>query len=250
MMVSPTPFDRTRRAVLGAGVLALLARPLRAERDLTVMAAASLKPALDEIAGRWAEPVVLSYGGSGTIARQAALGAPADLIVLAATDWMDWLAGQGVLSTAPRSVATNRLVLAGPPNVAPLRLRLPDVIEALGPGGRLAMGDPASVPAGRYGQQALETLGLWAALRPRAILTEDVRAALAYVARGDVAMGLVYRSDTVGTGVGTAALVPATAHAPIVYPAALLAGAGPGAPAFLEHLADNGDVFAAHGFAA
>ncbi|MEM8822936.1 MAG: molybdate ABC transporter substrate-binding protein, partial [Pseudomonadota bacterium] len=118
----------------------------------------------------------------------------------------------------------------------------------LGANGRLAMGDPISVPAGRYAQQALETLGLWDAIAPRTLLAENVRAALAYVARGDVQLGVVYGSDTRGTGVAILAELPDTTHAPITYPGAVLAGAQPGAAAFLDHVAASGDVFERHGF--
>ncbi|GIT92316.1 molybdate ABC transporter substrate-binding protein [Jannaschia pagri] len=237
----------TRRSVL-AGLALSVSPPVRAAGGLTVLAAASLKPALDEIATTWAEPVALSYGGSGTIARQAAAGAPADLVLLAASDWMEWLVGQGVVQGTARSVASNRLVMAGPAGAGQIELTSDGVEGRLGTEGRFAMGDPLSVPAGRYGQQALETLGLWTALRPRAILAENVRAALAYVARGDVTLGLVYASDVVGTGAVDVARIPARAHQPIVYPGAVLAGAAPSARALLDHIAQATDVFARHGF--
>ncbi|MEM7644603.1 MAG: molybdate ABC transporter substrate-binding protein [Pseudomonadota bacterium] len=247
MIAHRSTFDLSRRVVLGAA-LAAWAWPARAGDRLVVLAAASLKPALDEIAAGWAAPVAVSYGGSGTIARQAAAGAPADVVLLAAEDWMDWLVGQGVLAGAARSVAGNRLVLAGPAEAPPLALERAAVLERLGRDGRLAMGDPMSVPAGRYAQQALETLSLWDAVAPRALMAENVRAALAYVARGDVPLGLVYGSDTRGTGVSLLAEVPGSAHAPITYPGAVLARAGPGATAFLDHVAASGEVFARHGF--
>ncbi|MCK0166297.1 molybdate ABC transporter substrate-binding protein [Jannaschia sp. S6380] len=238
----------SRRALLAAGVLSL-ARPAWGRDALVVFAAVSLKPALDRIAHAFAQtPVTVSYGGSGTLARQVAAGAPADVVVLAATDWMDWLAGQGVLAGPPRTVATNRLVLAGPPGAEPLALQVDAMLERLA-GGRFAMGDPMSVPAGRYGQQALETLGLWPALAPRALMAENVRAALAYVARGDVPLGLVYASDARGTGVEIAASIPARAHARITYPGATTRGAAATAGAFLDHLVAARDLFAAHGFA-
>ncbi|PWJ19241.1 molybdate ABC transporter substrate-binding protein [Jannaschia seohaensis] len=240
--------ELSRRTVLGTGLGLALTTPLAAQEPLVVLAAASLKPALDEVAESFPQSVALSYGGSGTIARQAARGAPADAVLLAATDWMDWLAGQGVLDGDPIPLAGNRLILAAPPGAAPLPLTA-EAIDARLEGGRFAMGDPLSVPAGRYGQQALETLGLWAHLRGRAILAENVRAALAYVARGDVALGLVYGSDAVGTGVVDVAQFPPDTHSPIVYPGALLRGARPGARGFLEAVAGSGPVFARHGFA-
>ncbi len=230
----------------------LVAGPFRAGAQaapLTIFAAASLKPALDEIAAAWDGPAALSYGGSGTLARQVAAGAPADVVLLAAIDWMDWLAGQGVLEGAPVSVATNRLVMAGPPGGGPVPLEAAAILGRLGADGRIAMGEPMSVPAGRYAQDALESLGLWQALAPRMLYAEDVRAALAYVARGDVPLGLVYGSDIVGSGVSVAAEIPSEAHDPIAYPGAVVAGAAAGARDFLDHVVDARDVFARHGFA-
>jgi molybdate transport system substrate-binding protein len=247
-MAGRTRSDLSRRAVL-AGLSALPAFGARAGRGLVVLAAASLKPALDEIAAGWQAPVAVSYGGSGAMARQVAAGVPADLVILAAVDWMDWLRAQGALAGDPIAVAGNQLVLAGPPGEAPLALAAEAIAGRLGPNGRFAMGDPLSVPAGRYGQEALTSLGLWDGLRGRAILAENVRAALAYVVRGDVALGLVYASDTVGTGVARVAEIPASAHQPILYPGAVLPGADLGAAAFLAHVAASGAVFARHGFA-
>lgn len=238
--------DITRRAVLASGAALAFATPVQAGTPVSVFAAASLKPALDQIAAGW--KVTLSYGGSGTLARQVAAGAPADLVLLAATDWMDWLVGQGVLVGDPVPVAGNRLVLVGAAGVGRIELTAAAVSRALG-SGRLAMGDPMSVPAGRYAQQALETLGLWSGLSDRLLLTTDVRSALAYVARGDVPLGVVYGSDAVGTGVEVAATFPPGSHAPIVYPAACVT-VRPEATAFLSHIRASGDIFVAHGFSA
>lgn len=245
-MVDRIRSDLTRRTLLTCGGAAMFARPVSADERVVVFAAASLKPALDQIAKGW--DVALSYGGTGALARQVAAGAPADVVILAATDWMDWLVAQGVLAGPPRPVARNRLVLAGVPGGGGVGLA-PGVILSALEGGRMAMGDPMSVPAGRYAQQAFETLGVWEALSERLVLTQDVRAALAYVVRGDVALGAVYRSDAFGTGVSIAATIPATAHAPILYPAACVRDRAP-AKAFLDHVAASTEVFTAYGFAA
>ncbi|MFO6463087.1 molybdate ABC transporter substrate-binding protein [Jannaschia sp. KMU-145] len=238
----------TRRSLLGAAAVLAAPRLVHAEAGLVILAAASLKPALDAVLDRWDGPVRVSYLGSGAAARQVAAGAPVDLVILAAVDWMDWLAGQGVLAGPPVPLAGNRLILAGPPGSAPLTLDRAEVLDRLGDG-RFAIGDPMSVPAGRYGQQALETLGLWDAIRPRAVLTENVRAALAHVVRGDLAMGVVYGSDAEGSAVATLATFPRASHAPITYPAAIPVGAGPGAAALRAHIAAASDIFAAKGFA-
>ena len=224
----------------------MLAWPARAAEPVRVFAAASLKPPLDVIAAGWDGPVTLAYAGSGTVARQVAAGAPADVVILAAADWMDWLALQTSLG-AVRIVARNALVLAGRAGSATLDLASDAIIDRLD-GGRLAMGDPVSVPAGHYGQQALRALGLWSALERRLLLAENVQAALAYVARGDVPLGLVYRSDATAPGVAAVARVPEETHDPIVYPGAARRGVAPEASAFLDHVATSGDVFAAHGF--
>ena len=248
-MAARAPSEPTRRAVLGglAGAAAFAGMARAQGSRLVVFAAASLKPALDEIAAAWDGETALSYGGSGALARQVAAGAPADVVLLAATDWMEWLAGQGVLEGAPVAVARNRLVMAGPPGAEPLALEAPAILRRLGRG-RLAMGDPMSVPAGRYAQQALETLGLWEALAPRTLYTEDVRAALAYLVQGAQPLGMVYGSDVTGIEVAVVADIPPASHAPITYPGAVVAGADPAARAFLAHVAGCGAVFAAHGF--
>ncbi|UWQ20837.1 molybdate ABC transporter substrate-binding protein [Jannaschia sp. W003] len=239
-----TPFRCSRRrALLGAAALVAAPALVRAAAPLRVFAAASLKAPLDEIAPEAA----LSFAGSGAVARQVAFGAPADVVILAASDWMAWLHARGAVGPS-RVVARNALVMAGPPGAAPLALRRDAVVERLG-AGRFAVGDPMSVPAGRYAQQALETLGLWDAVSARLVLAENVRAALAYVARGDVALGAVYLSDALGAAVATVATFPAASHAPIVYPAALTRRAAPGAEALLERIAASGAVFARHGFA-
>lgn len=215
---------------------------------VSVFAAISLRPALDAIAAGWDGPVRVTYGGSGQIARQVAAGAPADVVVLAAADWMDWLAARGHLDGAPVPVAANALVLAGPTGSGPLGLT-PAALDARLGRGRFAMGDPASVPAGRYARAALRDLGLWPVLADRLLLAENVRAALAYVARGDVPLGCVYATDLAGTGAVAVARIPPDAHPPIVYPAAATHRGGPAAAAFLAHLRAAAATFDAHGFA-
>ncbi|WP_308915596.1 molybdate ABC transporter substrate-binding protein [Jannaschia sp. LMIT008] len=237
-----SPFRSDRRAVLAGGAAYCVAGAAGAEDVLTVFAAASLKTVLDG----WALPGTrLTYAGSGTLARQIAHGAPADVVILAARDWMDWLIGQGAVGRA-HVVAGNVLVFAARAGGAPLPLTSDAVLDRLGDG-RLAMGDPLSVPAGRYARQALVSLGLWDAVVDRLIVAENVRAALAYVARGDVPLGVVYRSD-LGAGVDAVAEVPPDAHDPIEYLAAVTAGAGAPAHALIDDLTRAGDVFAAHGF--
>lgn len=203
-----------------------------------VFAAASLKTALDTAAAAWTDgSVSLSYAGSGAVARQVAAGAPVDIVILAHADWMDWLSDQGVLAGAPVVLASNTLVVIGPQGAAPLLLK-PDAFAArLGPEGRLAMGDLRAVPAGLYGSEALRALSLWEGVVQRVAQADNVRAAMAFVARSEAPLGIVYGSDALAEPrVSIVAELPAESHSPILYPAALTRDAGPEAAAFLAFL--------------
>ncbi|NNE52430.1 MAG: molybdate ABC transporter substrate-binding protein [Sulfitobacter sp.] len=217
-----------------------------AER-LVVFAAASLRGALDEIAAGFDGEVALSYGGSGAIARQVAAGAPADAMLLANPKWMDWLEGEGIIAPGTAFViASNRLVLIGPQDHAPID---PEQLPELLGTGRLAMGQRDAVPAGTYARQWLESAGLWEALRTRLAETDNVRAALALVARGQAPFGIVYATDArAEAGVAILYEVPPESHAPIRYLATALTERG---QSFLAHLASPAAkaIFAAHGFA-
>lgn len=239
-----------RQLVAAAATFLAAVSPVSAQSQdrLTVFAAASMKPALDEIVAGWNGEVAISYGGSGTLARQVAAGAPVDVVILAAADWMDWLSAQGVLEGEATSIASNRLVIVGPPGAESLPLEEGAILERLG-AERLAIGEPTSVPAGRYAQEALESLGLWPALANRLLAASDVRAALAYVEGGDAPLGVVYASDAVGSSVEVVAEVPPESHAPIAYPAAITRDASPDARKFLAYIAASRDVLGRYGFA-
>ncbi len=226
---------------------------LRAE-PLTVFAAASLTDVLGEIGGRFEEtqgtPVRFSFAASSTLARQIEAGAPADMVALASTDWAAYLAERGLIGE-PVSPASNRLVLIAPSGtVAPERPLSAEGLEALlGKEGRMAIGDPAHVPAGIDAKAALDTLGLWDVAAPRLAGADNVRAALALVARGEAALGIVYATDAAIADVAVLAEIPGSAHAPIVYPFATVTD-GSAARAFLTFV--TGDVargiFRDHGF--
>lgn len=203
-----------------------------------VFAAASLRTALDAAAGGWdGGEVSLSYAGSGAVARQVASGAPADIVVLAHADWMEWLDAQGALGGAPVVLAGNTLVVIGPRGSAALELTPEDLAARLGKDGRLAMGDLRAVPAGIYGQEALIALGLWEGVAGRVAQADNVRTAMAYVAQGEAPLGIVYASDAKADArVNIVAPLSATTHTPIVYPAALTATASPLAQEFLTYL--------------
>jgi len=201
-----------------ASSLILIPVSAHAEDRVTVFAAASLKEALDAVAAASGQEIALSYGGSGLIARQVAQGAPADLVVLANVAWMDWLAEQAPLSDR-RDLLSNTLVVVAPAGAAPLE---GDLRDRLG-GGRLAIGQTNGVPAGIYGRQWLIHEGLWPDLRARLAETENVRAALALVTRGEAPLGVVYGSDAMAEPrVRVALEIPSDTHDPIRYPMAIV----------------------------
>jgi molybdate transport system substrate-binding protein len=194
-----------------------------------VLAAASLQDALGDAADAWAEKgharPVLSFAGSASLARQIANGAPADIFICADTEWMDTLVEDGFVVGERRDLVANRLVLVAPHDSAiAVDLDNPTgLLLALPPGSRVAMGDPDTVPAGRYGKAAFESLGLWRALKDRIAPAENVRAALALVEAGEAPLGVVYETDAlVSDRVRVVATIPPESHKPIRYPIALV----------------------------
>ena len=224
-----------------AAVLTLTA-PASAE-PLLVFAAASLKGPLDAIAG---EDVTINYAGSGTLARQIQSGAPADVVILANTDWMDVLqAGGQIADDTRKTILSNRLVMVSA-SLAPFDLQPAMLTTALGQG-RLAIGCTRSVPAGIYGKQALEALDLWAIAQPHLAEVDNVRAALVLAERGEVPLALVYQSDAMASEkVSVVANIPPDSHDTIRYEAGQIAG-GQEASAFLASLNDT-SIFEAAGF--
>lgn len=201
-----------------------LAAPASAERTL-ILAAASLAGPLDRALAATEAEAVVSYGSSAALARQIMAGAPASLFISANPAW----AGE-VEAAVPGAVARdylgNRLVLVGPPGAAPVALEAGALGARLGDG-RLAIGLTRAVPAGIYGRAALDALGLWEAVSDRLAEVENVRVALALVARGEAPLGLVYATDArAEPGVSVVAEVPETAHPEIVYVLVALDDAG------------------------
>lgn len=248
-----------RRPVLATLMaLTLAAAPLRAGADVTVFAAASLTTALDRVAAAWTaqtgQTATLSYAGSSSLARQIQQGAPADIFISASTDWIEALAASGDLRPGTRrDILGNRLVLiAHGPDAPPVTLDATLDLPALLRGGRLAMALVDAVPAGVYGKAALTHLGLWDAVAPQVAQADNVRAALAFVARAEAPLGIVYATDAAAedrvTVIGT---FPADSHAPITYPAAITAQSdSPQAHAFLAFLASDSarPIWQDHGF--
>lgn len=251
------PTRRLRRTLFGALAALGLATPAAAE-PLLVFAAASLKTALESAAAAWEAETggeaSLAFAGSSALARQIEQGAPADVFLSANAAWMDALDDAGLIRRATRrDLLSNRLVLIAHRADAPaVTLDATLDLPALLGDGRLAMALVESVPAGVYGRQALESLGLWAAAAPRVAQADNVRAALALVARGEAPLGIVYATDaTAEPGVSVVATFPAETHDPIVYPGAVVAeSAHPRAAAFLDFLASEAarPHFAAQGF--
>ncbi len=196
--------------------------------DTIVFAAASTKDVITEIIALYAKSqsghVVPSFGSSGDLAKQIENGAPASIFISADVKWMDYVAKAKLIDADSRhNLLGNELVLVAPvDSTSPTSL---DNLASALDGGKLALGDPDSVPAGRYAKAALESLKQWTALEPAIVRTKDVRAALAFVERGEVAAGIVYATDAlVSKKVRIAATFPEATHPPIVYPAALIAG--------------------------
>jgi molybdate transport system substrate-binding protein len=220
---------------------------------VTVYAAASLKDALDELLKAQGSTRAV-YASSATLARQIENGAPADVFIAADHDWMDYLEGKRRLRPGSRvNWLSNRLVLIAPADSV-VRLALAPkfaLAPALG-AGRLAIADPASVPAGKYGKAALESLGVWSAVAHKLAPSENVRAALLLVVRGETPLGIVYASDAqVEPKVRVVGEFPPNTHPPIVYPAALLAASrAPRAQAVLDALRAHSAmaVWRRHGF--
>lgn len=246
----PTPPEGSRRRLLarlgGAIVAAVLAStaPVHAAESVLVFAAASLKTALDQAIASYTratgQTVRASYAASSTLARQLEQAAPADLFISADRDWMDHVEQRGLIAAGTRGdLLGNAIVLItkGDSGIGEVAL-VPGVdIAGLLNGGRLAMADAASVPAGKYGKAALESLSAWAALAPHLARAENVRAALAYVSRGEAPLGIVYATDAVADpNVRVIGTFPPETHPPIIYPAALTARHKPAAAEFLTFL--------------
>ncbi len=230
-----------------------------AGRPVLVFAAASLQPALTAIAAAWqaetGKRAAMSFAASSALARQIEQGAPADLFLSADIDWMDWAQARNLVrSGTRRNLLGNTLVLIAAPDNADGLAIAPGfpLARAIG-ASRLATGDPQSVPVGRYARQALVSLGVWDEVAPRIAGVENVRAALALVARGEARYGIVYASDARSEPrVKVAGVFPASSHPPIIYPAALTAASDhPDAAAFLAYLTSPAAtrIFEAEGFA-
>lgn len=208
---------------------------LAAQNSVTVFAAASLRGALESAARDFPLAIRASYGGSGAMARQVALGAPADLVILAHPEWDTWLQDQVTSVASNDTLLRNRLVVIAPKGTSAFSSR-PDAnnLKQAIATGRLAMGHRTAVPAGQYAQAWLDHIGAWPSLKDNLAEAESVRAALAYVARAEAPLGIVYASDAHSEdAVGVVWRIDSKTHPPIRYPARALTPAG---IRLLEHL--------------
>jgi molybdate transport system substrate-binding protein len=246
-----------RLAILIAALLAFAAPAFAADR-LVVFAAASLKTALDAAAGAYRAggggEVAISYGGSLGLARQIVAGAPADVFASADEASMDEAVKGGAIRAGTRfDLLSNRLVVVAPKTAAidALALDRDALAKEIGDG-RLATGEVKTVPIGRYAKASLTKLGLWDIVEPHLAMTDNVRAALAFVARGEARLGIVYATDAAAEpGVKIVATIPDVSHPPITYPFAITAASRNDAAApFLDFLKSPaaGAIFKSQGF--
>jgi molybdate transport system substrate-binding protein len=240
-----------QRHLVGMGLMVclVLASPAVALAEpVKVFAAASLKNALDAVGAAWSakdksKSIAATYAASSALAKQIEAGAPADIFISADLDWMDYLLGKSLIKSGTQhTILGNTLVLVAPAGSG-VKLELKpgvDIAAALG-GGKIAICDVKAVPAGKYAKAALEKLGLWAAVAPNIAQSENVRAALAFVARSEAKLGVVYATDAkVEPKVEVVATFPDDSHPPIVYPdAAIATSTNPDNAAFLDFLASD-----------
>jgi molybdate transport system substrate-binding protein len=239
-------------------VLGTLSSVALAQETLTVFAAASLKNALDDVDTAFATAsgikVTASYAASSTLAKQIEEGAPADVFASADIDWMDYAQQKKLIKDGTRvNLLGNRLVLIAPKNspLGNIAIGPGFDLAALAGDERIVTGDVRAVPVGRYAKAALEKLDAWTKAAPKMAMTENVRAALALVARGEAPLGIVYETDAkVEPGVKIIGTFPADSHPPIVYPFAATAGAKPQAERYLAFLrsAAAKAIFERYGF--
>jgi molybdate transport system substrate-binding protein len=244
-------------SLFAAVALAICTAPSQAQ-NTTIFAAASLKDALDEIDAQYqakgGTKAAVSYAASSALAKQIESGAPADIFISADLDWMDYVEKRKLVKAGTRTnLLRNEIVLIAPADSkASVTIGPKFPLAKLLGDGRLAMADPDSVPAGKYGKAALETLEVWASVADRVARAENVRAALNFVSRGEAPFGIVYRTDaSADKKVRIVAAFPANTHPPIVYPAGMLTeGKSPAAEKYFQFMksSEAQAIFKKHGF--
>jgi len=246
MMVSGRKLICKVAALAAAAVVALSTLPpqARAQDDIVVFAAASLKDALDAINAEWQKETdkkaTISYAASSVLAKQIEEGAPAQIFISADLDWMDYVEQRKLVTPESRvNLLGNRIVLIARKDKAePVEIREGFDLAKLIGGGYLALANVDSVPAGKYAKTALEKLNVWSSVADKLAQSADVRAALLRVSRGQAPLGIVYQTDAASDqNVRVIGIFPDNTHPPIIYPMALTAKASnPDAAAFHAYL--------------
>jgi molybdate transport system substrate-binding protein len=241
--------------LLAAGV----AQPAVAQDTVTVFAAASLRNALDDTNAAFTKAtgvkVTASYEASSALAKQIEQGAPADIFISADLRWMDYAAEHKLIKPDTRvNLLGNRLVLIAGKDSKLDKIEIDkgfDIAKLAGDG-RIAVADVKAVPAGLYAKAALESLGAWAAAEPKLAMAMNVRATLAFVARGETPIGIVYETDAkIEPGVKIVGMFPDGSYPPVTYPVAVTAAsASPAAARYLDFLRSSAAkaIFERYGF--
>jgi len=225
--------------------------------ELLVFAASSLTDVLNELGALYTkesgQPVKFSYAASSVLAKQIESGAKADAFLSADTEWMDYVDSRNLIDkTTRKNLLGNRLALVAPADsTTKVKIAKGFPLAKILGDGRLATGDPDSVPVGRYAKAALTSLGAWDSVAERLVRAENVRAALGFVGRGEAMLGIVYETDArVEKKVRIVDTFPASSHPPIVYPVATSAKPQQGARAFVQFLSSKqaAAVFRKYGF--
>jgi molybdate transport system substrate-binding protein len=248
-----------RRAGLRQGCQALGHGARRgADKTLTVFAAASMKNALDDVdkayTAKTGAKIVASYAASSALAKQIEQGAPADVFVSADTAWMDYVKDKKAINEPTRvNLLGNSIVLIAPKDSKIDKVTIDQGFDLakLAGDGKVAVGDVKAVPAGKYAKAALEKLDAWTAAEPKMAMAENVRAALALVARNEAVLGIVYSTDAkIEPGVKIVGTFPATSHPPIIYPVAATSTAHKGTDDYLAFLrsSEAKAIFEKYGF--
>ena len=250
---------RAFRTAIFAAIVGLVSAPAGAQENVLVFAAASVAPAIrataQDFTAKTGVTVTVSAVATSALAQQIIRGAPAHIFISAHPRWMSVLADRGAIdATRQTALLGNELVLIAPnAHATPLDPAPGFAVRgALGPDGRLALGDPDHVPAGVYAKQALSALGVWSEVTDRLAPAGDVIAALTFVARGEAPLGIVYRTDAaMSDAVSIVGAFPANTHDPIRYDVApVTRNASAASGAFLLYLLSEAarPVFERFGF--
>lgn len=245
-------------AILGLLLAFASAVPAAAQETITVFAAASLKNALDDANAAFTKAsgikVTASYAASSALAKQIEQGAPADVFISADLQWMDYVAERKLINAGTRlNLLGNKLVLIAAADAKLGNVQIVDGfdIAALAGSGRIAVANVRAVPAGIYAKAALEKFNAWKAAEPKLAMAENVRATLAFVARGEAPVGIVYETDAkIEPQVKIVGVFPEGAHPPVIYPAAATAAGKAAASRYLDFLrgAAAKTIFEKYGF--